>query len=772
MRPMKFGLGQPASRVEDGRLVTGHGRYTDDLGPADALHAYVLRSPHAHATFTIGDLAAARAMPGVRAILTHADVAGYGGLPCGAPAKNRDGTTMRTPPYPLLADGTAHHVGDAVAFIVADTLSEARDASEAIPVDWTALPAAIGIEGAEAPGAPLVFADVPGNLAFDAGLGDEAATDAAFAKAARTVSLTLVNNRLICNYMEGRACVAEFDAGTERWTLTFGGQGVHGIKGVLAGSVFNVDPGRMKLLTRDVGGGFGTKFFPYREYPLAMIAAEKTGRTVKWISDRSEHFIADAHGRDNIVMLEMALDADNRFLALRVDLKADMGGYLSYFAPYIPTGGAMMSPGLYDIPAVRARIRGYYSHTLPVDAYRGAGRPEAAYAIERFVDHIAREVGVAPDALRSLNLIPTGKLPYKTATGNVYDSGDFEGHMRDALSRADWDGFEGRRRASARKGLIRGIGMATYVEACAGGGGEKSVVRLDPGGRVTVLIGTQSTGQGHETAYAQLVSQELDLPLDRIKVVQGDSDLIATGGGTGGSRSIPVGGAAVSGASKTLAEKLKRLAGDRLEAGPADLELADGQVRVVGTDRAIDLSALADAADVTPEDLRSDGDWTPPAATFPNGTHVVEVEIDPDTGGVDVVSYVVTDDFGVTLNPKLLAGQVHGGIVQGVGQALHERTVYDVDGQLVTASFMDYRLPRADDIPEIRFETRNVPCTTNALGMKGAGEAGAIGSCPAVMNAVVDALHGAYGIRELDMPATPDRVMAVIAAAEPGRRVA
>ena len=761
MRPMKFGIGQPAPRVEDARLLTGGGRYTDDIAPEGALHAYVLRSPHAHAAFRIGDLGEARAMPGVELVLTIDDLAEYGTLPCGAPSKNRDGSPMTTPPYPLLAREVTHHVGDAIAFVVAETLLQARDAAEAIPIEWEARPAVVGIAGAEAPDAPLVFDEVPGNLAFDTAIGDEDAVEAAFRDAARTVELTLVNNRLVTNFMEGRACIGEYDAATERWTLTFGGQGVHGIKGVLAKAIFKVTPDRLKLLTPDVGGGFGTKYFPYREYPLVMIAAERAGRPVRWTADRGEHFVGDAQGRDNVVTLRMALDGESRFTALRVDLKADMGGYLNYYAPFIPAGsGAPMSPGLYDIPACHVRIRGYYTHTLPVDAYRGAGRPEAAYAIERFVDHIAREVGMKPDALRSLNFIPAAKIPYRTATGYVYDSGDFEGHMRAAIAKADWDRFETRRSASARRGKLRGIGLASYVEACSGGAPERSNLRLEPNGDVTILIGTQSNGQGHATAYAQIVSQELDLPLERIHLVQGDSDRIATGGGTGGSRSVPVGGSALSVATKSLAEKLKTIAGERLESGTGDLEFVDGTIRIVGTDRAIDLAVLA--KDAKPDDLAADGDWAPPAATFPNGTHVVEVEIDPETGETEVVSYVVVDDFGVTLNPKLLAGQVHGGIAQGLGQALQERTVYDAEGQLVTASFMDYRLPRAEDLPEIRFETRNVPCATNALGLKGAGEAGAIGSCPAIMNALVDALDHAYGVRHIDMPATPDVVRAAI----------
>ncbi|HEY0352805.1 MAG TPA: xanthine dehydrogenase family protein molybdopterin-binding subunit [Enterovirga sp.] len=760
MRPMKFGIGQPARRVEDARLVTGGGHYTSDAHPEGCTFAAVARSPHAHARFTIGDLAEVRAMPGIHLVLTYADVAQYGGLPCEAPAQNSDGKQMQLPPYPLLADGIARHVGDAVAFVVAESAAAARDAAEAIPIDWEPLPAVNGIRAAEKAGAPAVWSEVAGNVAFDCNAGDKDATEAAFARAARTISFSVVNNRLVTNYLEPRACIAEYDGGTERWTFTLSSQGAHGVRDTLARAILKVKRDRVRVITPDVGGGFGTKLFMFREYPLTCIAAERVGRPVKWVSERTEHFVGDAQGRDNLTTLEMALDADGRFLGLRVDLKADIGAYLSGYAPYIPTGGVLMSPGVYDIPAVHARVRGYYSNTLPVDAYRGAGRPEAAYAIERFVDHIAREIGTTPDALRSMNFIPAARMPYTTATGKVYDTGEFEGHMRLAIARSDWAGFDARREEAARRGRLRGIGLATYIEACAFGSPEDAVVRLDADGGATVLIGTQSSGQGHQTAYAQLVSQELDLPLERVRMVQGDTDVIRTGGGTGGSRSIPVGGASVQGASRRLAQQLKDLAADKLEAGLADLEIADGAIRVVGTDRAIAFADLARGADAAK--LQATDSWTPPEATYPNGTHVVEVELDPDTGETQVVSYLVVDDFGVTLNPLLLAGQVHGGIVQGIGQALHEHTVYDPDGQLVTASFMDYRLPRAADVPEIHFETRNVPSTTNRLGMKGAGEAGAIGSCPAVMNALVDALHHAYGIRHLDMPATPDRVMAAI----------
>jgi len=770
---MKFGIGQPVRRVEDARFVTGAGRYTDDYHPEGTVHGVVLRSPHAHATFRIEDAEAARAMPGVLLVLTHEDVAHLGDLPCLAAVENTSGAEMATPPYPVLCRDRVRHVGDAVAFVVAETAAQARDAAEAIVVEWSPLDPTIGIEGAEAPGAPLVWPDIPGNLAFDSSIGDKARTEAVFEGAHRVVGLRLVNNRLVTNYLEPRGCVAEYDTAASRWTLTLGSQGVHGPRDTLA-KIMSIRNERLRLITPDVGGGFGTKSFIFREYPLCAVAAERLGRPVKWYADRSEHFVGDAQGRDNLAFAEMALDRRGRFLAMRVDLKADMGAYLSQYAPYIPVLGAGLTPGCYDIPALHVRIRGYYSHTVPVDAYRGAGRPEAAYVVERLVDHIARELGQTPDAIRAKNFIPPEKMPYRTQTDRTYDSGEFEGHMRRAMEVGDWAGFKERARTARRDGLIRGIGMATYIEACAGGSPERAVVRLEPEGEVTILIGTQSNGQGHATAYAQLASQHLDLPLERIKVVQGDTDLIRSGGGTGGSRSIPIGGAAVSGASEKLADNLKALAADVLEAGVADLELAGGGVRVAGTDRAVSFADLAKRPEATPERLAADHKWEPSEATYPNGTHLCEVEIDPETGMTEVVRYLVVDDFGVTLNPLLLEGQVHGGVVQGIGQALHERTVFDESGQLLTASFMDYRLPRALDVPNFHFETRNVPCVTNVLGLKGAGEAGSIGSCPAVMNAVVDALHRAYGIRHIDMPATPDRVFLAIQearrAAVPGIR--
>jgi carbon-monoxide dehydrogenase large subunit len=739
---MKFGVGQPVTRKEDDALLRGHGRYVADVAPQAALHAVVLRSPHAHARFSISGLDRVRAMPGVRLVLTAADVAGLGPLPTPGVI---EGVDIPVPHYPILVREEVRHVGDAVAFVVADTLAAAKDAAEAIAIDWRPLPHVIGAVAALEKGAPQVWPDRPGNLAFKAEAGDAAATRRTFAAAAKTISLTIVNQRLVTNYLDTRGVIAEYDG--QRYTLTLGSQGSHVIRDIIAGEVLKIAPDKMRVVTPDVGGGFGTKLFPYREYALAAVAAERLRQPVKWVCERSEHFLADSHGRDNVSTARLALDEKGRFLALELDIVADMGAYLSCYAPYIPWLGVGMATGAYDIPAAHVRLRGVYTNTVPVDAYRGAGRPEASYLIERVVDAAAREIGVTPDALRRRNLIKPKALPYTTPTGKIYDSGDFAGTLARAQEIADWAGFNKRAAQSKRAGRLRGIGLATYIEACGGNGPETATIRLDRDGGVTVLIGTQS-------------------PPERVRVAQGDTDAIATGAGTGGSSSIPVGGVSVERASSKLADQLKQLAAEALEASAGDLEIADGAVRVAGTDRAIAFADLAAHPQAKPDRLRAESDFNPDQPTFPNGTHLAEVEIDPDTGATKILSYVVVDDFGATLNPLLLAGQVHGGTVQGIGQALMEQTAYDpASGQLLSASLMDYALPRAADAPDFVFETRNVPCKNNPMGVKGAGEAGAIGSCPAVVNAVLDALWRAYRIRQLDMPATSEKVWRAIESA-------
>ncbi|MGL5361350.1 MAG: xanthine dehydrogenase family protein molybdopterin-binding subunit [Bosea sp. (in: a-proteobacteria)] len=762
MRPMKFGVGQSVLRVEDKRLTSGAGFYASDAKADGMLQAYVLRSPHAHATFRIADLEAARAMKGVRLILTGADVTDYGDIPCKGLIKTVSGEMVTPTPTPVLPLDTVRHVGEAVAFIVAETLEQARDAAEAIDIRWDTKPSVSSITEALAPGAPLVWPDRAGNVAFEAHLGNEAKTTAAFAKAERTVSITLVNNRLASNYMETRSSLASYDKATKRWTVTLGSQGSHGVRDILAKNILKVDPARIRVITPDVGGGFGTKIFMYREYPLTLIASEKLKKPVRWIADRTEHFLADTHGRANLTTATVAIDKRGRFQALKIDLAAEMGATLSQYGPFIPWIGSTMTQGCYDIPAVHVRIRGVCTHTTPVDAYRGAGRPEAAYVIERLVDAVAMELGKEPSAIRALNFIKPKAMPYKTQTGPTYDSGEFEAQMRRAMEVSDYAGFKARLRASQKRGKLRGIGLACYIEACGGGGPESSTIKLGADGYVTVLIGTQSNGQGHETAYSQLVAQHLEIPLDRIRVIQGDTDLVETGSGTGGSRSIPVGGAALGKASEILASNLKALAADALEAGVRDLEIADGKVRIVGTDKAMDFVQIARLPGATPEMLNVHQSWAPPEATYPNGTHVCELELDPDTGAVAILNYNVVDDFGLSLNPMMLAGQVHGGAAQGIGQALMEEIRFDAGGQMLTASFMDYAMPRAADIPNFQFETRNVRCVTNALGVKGAGEAGAIGACPAVMNALVDALNRGAGIRHVDMPATPSKLFALL----------
>jgi carbon-monoxide dehydrogenase large subunit len=766
MQALKFGFGQSVLRKEDDPLLRGVGRYIGDVAPPETLHAVVLRSPHAHAHFHI-DAAKARAMLGVRLVLTGAEIGDLGPLPCTVELPN---TAFDVPPYAILARNEVRHVGDAIAFVVADTLERAKDAAETIAVTWEALPHVMGATEALELGAPLVWPQHPDNVVFDLALGDKAATERAFAGAAKIVSLKLVNQRLVANYLDTRGVVADYDASDERLTLTLSSQGPHAIRDTLL-QVLKLPAEKLRVTTPDVGGGFGTKLFPYREYALAAVASKQLQKPVTWIADRSDHFLGDMQGRDNVTTARLALDEKHRFLALDVDLVANMGAYLSQFAPLIPTLGAVLSPGVYDISTCHIRVRGVYTNTVPVDAYRGAGRPEAAYVIERLVDHAAREVGMTPDALRRRNFIKPSAMPYQSATGQNYDSGNFATHLKRAQELADWSGFAKRLRLSKKAGRLRGIGLSTYIEACGNAGSETATLKLESDGSATLLIGSQSTGQGHATAYAQLVAQHLSLPPERVSMVQGDTDRIATGLGTGGSSSIPCGGASLAGAAKKLAQNIKVLAGEALEAGADDLEIVNGTVRVTGTDRTISFAALAQRPD-TGNRLTATDAFTPPQATYPNGTHIAEVEIDPATGETRIVNYVVVDDFGATLNPLLLAGQVHGGTAQGIGQALMEHTVYDpASGQLMTASLMDYAVPKADEVPAITFETRNVPCRHNPLGVKGAGEAGAIGSCPAVMNAIVDALWRARRISHLDMPATPHRVWTAINIAtgqEPG----
>ncbi len=772
----QFGVGQPVRRVEDRRFITGHGAYVDDISRPREAHAFMLRSPHAHARVTGIDAASALAAPGVLAVFTGEDLArdGIGDVPCVSAVSNRDGSQSVLPPHPAITRERVRHVGDTVAMVVAETAAAARDAAELTAVDYEPLPAVVDTAHALDPGQPQVWDEAPGNLCFDWETGDAAAVERATAAARHRVSLDLVNNRVVVNSMEPRGAVGEYDPGDETYTLWSSTQGSHFLRTLLAGTVFKVPENRIRVVTRDVGGGFGMKLFLYPEHVLVLWAAKKVGRPVKWIPDRSDAFMTDTQGRDNVTRLELALDEELRFLGLEVMLIANMGAYLSNFAPEIPTAsGAVMHSGVYAIPAIHVGVKGVFTNTVPVDAYRGAGRPEAAYAIERLIDYTARRLGVPPQELRRRNFIKPEAMPYRTALGLTYDSGEFARNMDQALAAADLAGFPGRRAELRARGRYRGLGHAVYIEQSGFPPDEFAELRFDPSGTLTVLMGTQSSGQGHQTAYTQLAAERLGVAPEKIRVLQGDTAAISFGRGTGGSRSIPVGGAALAEAADKLIAKGRRIAAHLFEAAEADVEFADGEFAVAGTDRRIGIDEVARAAfdparqapGVEPG-FDESGHFTPPQPTFPNGCHVCEVEIEPDSGHIDILRYLVVDDFGTVINPLLLAGQVQGGVAQGVGQAMLERTIFDPEtGQLLTGSLIDYSIARAEDLPAIEFAYNVVPCRTNPLGVKGAGEAGAIGAPPALVNAVVDAL-AELGIEHLDMPLTPERVWRAIRAAE------
>ena len=758
----KFGVGAPLRRKEDEPLITGKGIYTGDYMPEGCLHGVVVRSAMAHARISLGNVDEIREMDGVRLVLTGAELEGRT-MPCRARPKQIDGSNFAAPDQPVLCSDEVRYVGDAIAFIVADDVNAARNAAEMLEIDYDPLDVVVGIEQALAPDAVKVWPEFGTNVAFTYGQGDQSRTDAAFEKADKVVSIDVVNNRIVANYMELRGCVAEFDAASDRFKLTVGTQGGHGLRDIIC-SILDLEADKLQVITPEVGGGFGTKMFCYREYPLSMVAARELGRPVRWTGERMDHFVTDAHGRDNVTHAELALDADCRILGLKVHVKAAMGAYLHQFGPFIPFVGTSMTSGLYDIPAVFAKVEGVYMHTVPTDAFRGAGRPEAAYLIERLIEKAGEETGVGSVEIRKRNFIKPEQLPYTTQTGRMYDTGDFSGHLQKALDVADWDGFKARQDDSAKHGKYRGIGICSYIEACAFPGSEEATLELNDKGTLTLLIGTQTNGQGHATAYSQVIAEQFGISIEDIDVIQGDTDRVRKGGGTGGSRSIPIGLPSVRDAGIALVKKVKELAADRLEAGIEDLELDGGMVRVVGTDQQVTLAEIAAGAGET---LTAREEVNQTEATYPNGTHVCEVEIDPDTGDVAIVNYVIVDDFGVTVNPLLLAGQVHGGAASALSQALCEQTIYDEDGQLLTASLLDYRMIRAADLPDIHFETRNVPSTTNAMGIKGAGEAGTIGGCASVMNAVQKALKDGAGVSELiDMPATPLRVWEAIQAAK------
>jgi len=768
----QFGIGQSVRRVEDERLLTGQGTYVDDVVLPRMAHAFLLRAPVAHATIRRLDVAAARQAPGVLAVLTGADCEadGLGGIPALMRPVSVDGSAAVQPPHRLLAHGRVRFAGDRVAMVVAETLNQARDAAELVDVEYDELPVVTTPGAAFAPGAPCIWPESPRNVSYHWHTGDRAAVDAAFAKAARIARIDLVNNRIVANFMETRGAVGHYDRGTGRYTLHTGGQAPHRLRKALAGSVFREPENRFRVVVKDTGGSFGTKNSAYPEQGLVLWAAKKLGRPVKWIADRSEGFLSDSGGRDNETHAELALDGDGRFLALRVSTLANLGAYLNNNTSLVPIVGIGMLAGVYLIQAIYVEVRGVFTNTVHTDAYRGAGRPEAAYVIERLIDAASFDAGVDPAELRRRNYVPPDRFPYRTALALTYDCGLFERNMDEAMRRVDWNGFEARRHESAARGMLRGIGMANYIERCGGGFDETAELRFDPSGHVTLLIGTMANGQGHETAYAQIISDRLGLAFDKIRVLQGDTDVVGNGNGTGGSRSIPVGGAALGAACDKVIAKGRRIAAHMLEAADADVAFSNGEFAIVGTDRRISIAEVARAS-FAPASLPAGmetglderANFIPPNYTYPNGVHVCEVEIDPETGLVTILRYVVVDDFGVMLNPMMVEGQVHGGVVQGLGQALLEHTMFDpATGQLLTGSLMDYTLPRADDLPSFEFKAfEDVPCLTNPLGMKGAGEAGAIGAPPAAINAIVNALKP-FGVRHVDMPATAHRLWQLI----------
>ncbi|EDP63271.1 Carbon-monoxide dehydrogenase form II, large subunit [alpha proteobacterium BAL199] len=761
----KFAIGQGVHRVEDNRLLRGAGRYTDDIEVEGAARAAILRSPVAHAVIKSIDVEAARAAPGVIAVYTGADVAadGLGDLPCVPPANNKDGSPRADTPRPILAKTKVRHVGDPIAFVIAETQVQARDAAELIEIEFDELEATVDTEGAVADGAPQLYDHIPNNLAFDWEDGDKVAVDAAFAKAHKTVKVRVVNNRIVVNSMEVRPVIAEYDSATDRSTLWSSTQGPHVFQTLLAEAVLKIDPAKLRCRTTDVGGGFGMKIFLYPEQALCTWASRKLKRAVKYLPERSEAFVSDIQGRDNVSYAEAAVDSGGVIQALRVTTYAALGGYLSHFSAFIPTAaGTHMLSGVYTVPHIYVNVKGVLNNTTPTDAYRGAGRPEAAYLIERVIDCVGHEMGLTPDEVRRRNFIPPEAMPYTTPLGNVYDTGEFRTLMEEAMQRADWAGFKPRQDEAKKRGKLRGIGMGYYIEKCGGGNPETADVRFTDDGRVEIRIGTQSNGQGHETAYAQILSDTIGIDGDKVKVIQGDTDEVPVGM-TGGSRSVPVGGAAVLLAGRQIVEKARKIAANAMEAASADIEFADGVFTVTGTDKHMTIEDVAKASkemsnldDGMAPGLDETHERVPEAATYPNGCHICEIEVDPETGELAIERYTIVDDFGETINPALLAGQVHGGIVQGFGQAMQEHTVYeDGSGQLVTGSFMDYTLPRAVDVPMFDFNVHNVRCTTNPLGIKGSGEAGAIGAPPALISALVNALQETTGLTHIDMPATP-----------------
>jgi len=769
-------IGQPLPRREDQRFLTGAGQYTDDVVMTGQTYAVFVRSPHAHARIKGIDTARARQAPGVVAIFTGADLAEakVGGLPCGWLIHSKDGTPMKEPPHPVLAQGKARHVGDQVALVVAETLLQAKDAAEMVDVDYEPLPAVVDTATADkAPAA--VHDEAPDNVCYDWGHGDKEATDAAFAKAAHVTRLDLVNNRLIPNAMEPRAANAVYTRHDDSYTLYVTSQNPHVERLLMSAFVLGLPESKVRVIAPDVGGGFGSKIFLYPEETALVWASKRVGRPIKWTAERSESFLTDAHGRDHVTTAEMAMDAQGGFLGMRVQTVANMGAYLSTFASAVPTIlYATLLAGQYRTPAIYAEVKAVFTNTAPVDAYRGAGRPEATYVVERLVEQCAREMKIAPAEIRRRNFVT--QFPYATPVGLTYDTGDYAATLDKVLELADVAGFPARKAEAAKRGKLRGLGYSCYIEACgiapsniAGALGaraglfEAGEVRVHPTGTVTIFTGAHSHGQGHETTFAQVVAGKLGIPVENVEIVHGDTGRVPFGMGTYGSRSLAVGGTAIVKAVDKVIAKGKKIAAHLLEAADTDIEFDNGEFKVAGTDRKVPFAQVALTAyvphnyplDKLEPGLNENAFYDPTNFTYPAGSYVCEIEVDPQTGRTRVEQFVAVDDFGNIVNPMIVEGQVHGGIAQGLGQAMLEGCAYDAEsGQLLTGSYMDYTMPRADDLPSFKVATNATPCTHNPLGVKGCGEAGAIGSPAAYMNALTDAL----GVRDLPMPATAERV--------------
>ena len=778
-------IGESLRRKEDYRFLTGAGNYTDDINQANQTYCVFVRSPHAHANIRGIDLTRAKAMPGVVEIFTGKDIDGkMGGLPCGWLITSTDGTPMKEPPHPILAIGKARYVGDQVAMVIAETLEQAKNAAEAVDVDYDVLSAVSDVRDA-AKGTALHEAS-PDNHCYKWAIGDKGQVDAVFASAAKVTKLDLINNRLVPNAMEPRAAIGMYSRATEEYTLYVSNQNPHVERLLMTAFVLGLPEHKVRVIAPDVGGGFGSKIFLYAEDVALTWAAKQVNRSIKWTCERTESFLTDAHGRDHVSHAEMAMDANGRFLAMRVHTDANMGAYLSTFASAVPTIlYATLLAGQYTCPQIYVEVDAWFTNTAPVDAYRGAGRPEATYLLERLVSRCAWDLGIGQDEIRKRNFISS--WPYQTPVALQYDVGDYLQCMTKAQSLGDVSGFAGRKAASAAKGLKRGIGYSSYIEACgiapsniAGALGARAglfecgEVRVHPTGSVTVFTGSHSHGQGHETTFAQLVAARLGIAVEAVDIVHGDTGRVPFGMGTYGSRSLSVGGSAIMKALDKIETKAKKIAAHLMEASDADVEFANGEFTIKGTDKKVTFGQVALTAyvphnyplDKLEPGLNETAFYDPTNFTFPAGTYICEVDVDPATGVVKVDKFTAVDDFGTIINPMIVEGQVHGGLVQGIGQALLENCVYDREtGQLLTGSFMDYAMPRADDFPEFKIGTVCTPCTHNPIGAKGCGEAGAIGSPPAVINAVLDAL-GSMGVKDFDMPASPSRVWEAIQAAK------